>query len=181
MREYILLLPILFIFHDMEEIIGFGNFFKKNTYLFEQYPQITKAYRMFSTEGMAIGVYEEFIPFFGVSLLTYYFPNKILNAIWFALILSLTVHFVIHIFLCISIRKFIPSLITGLICLPVCVTIIIKCIPFLQFDLLTSVFLVKTVVLMRLNLTWMKLSWKMLNLKFAHWIMNQYNKKHLTA
>ena len=109
MREYILLLPILFIFHDMEEIIGFGNFFKKNTYLFEQYPRITKAYRVFSTEGMALGVYEEFIPFFGVSLLTYYFPNKILNTIWFALILSLTVHFVIHIFLCIYIRKFIPS------------------------------------------------------------------------
>lgn len=169
MREYILLLPILFIFHDMEEIIGFGNFFKKNTYLFEQYPQITKAYRMFSTEGMAIGVYEEFIPFFGVSLLTYYFPNKILNAIWFALILSLMVHFVIHIFLCISIRKFIPSLITSLICLPVCVNIIIKCIPFLRFDLLTSVLIVTTAVLM------------MLNLKFAHWIMNQYNKKHLTA
>ena len=100
MREYILLLPILFIFHDMEEIIGFGNFFKKNTYLFEKYPQITKAYRMFSTEGIALGVYEEFIPFFGVSLLTYYFPNKILNTIWFALMLSLTVHFVIHIFLC---------------------------------------------------------------------------------
>ena len=59
MREYILLLPILFIFYDMEEIIGFGNFFLKNTYLFEQYPQITNAYRMFSTEGMAIGVYEK--------------------------------------------------------------------------------------------------------------------------
>lgn len=29
MKDYILLLPIIFIFHDMEEIIGFGRFFKK--------------------------------------------------------------------------------------------------------------------------------------------------------
>ena len=169
MREYIMLLPILFIFHDMEEIIGFGNFFKKNTYLFERYPRITKAYMVFSTEGMALGVYEEFIPFFGISLLTYYFPNRILNTVWFALMLSLMVHFVIHIFLCIYIRKFIPSLITSIICLPVSVLIIVKCVPLLQFDPLTVVLVAATAVLM------------MLNLKFAHWLMHLYNRKHLTA
>lgn len=169
MREYTLLLPILFIFHDMEEIIGFGSFFKKNPSLFEQYPRITKAYRVFSTEGMALGVYEEFIPFFGVSLLTYFFSNKILNTVWFGLMLSLAVHYVIHIILCICIRKIIPSLITSLICLPVSVLIIVKCIPLLRFDSLTPVLIVSTAVLM------------MLNLKFAHWLMNQYNRKHLTA
>ena len=169
MREYTLLLPILFIFHDMEEIIGFGNFFKKNTLLFEQYPRITKVYREFSTEGMALGVYEEFIPFFGVSLLAYYFPNMILSTVWFALMLSLAVHFVIHVVLCICIRKIIPSLITSIICLPISVLIIVKCIPMLQFDLLTLVIIATTAVLM------------MLNLKFAHWLMNQYNRKHLTA
>ena len=35
MREYLLLLPIIFIFHDMEEIIGFGWFFRNN-------PEISK-------------------------------------------------------------------------------------------------------------------------------------------
>ena len=164
MREYILLLPILFIFHDMEEIIGFKRFFEKNPWVFEKYPRITKAYRIFSTEGMALGVYEEFIPFFGISLLAYFFPNRILNTIWFALLLSLTVHFVIHIVLCIYIRKYIPSLITSITGLPVCILILQKCLPMLHFDPLTPVLIVTTAVLM------------MLNLKFAHWVMYRYNK-----
>ena len=35
MREYILLLPIIFIFHDMEEIVGFEWFFRRNYDLFD--------------------------------------------------------------------------------------------------------------------------------------------------
>ena len=168
MREYILLLPILFIFHDMEEIIGFGNFFKNNKSLFERYHRITKAYKTYSTEGMALGVYEEFIPFFGISLLAYYYPNRILCTIWFALMLSLAVHFAIHIALCIFIRKYIPSLITSIICLPVSILIIYKCIPVMKFDWLSLVVILVTAAFM------------MLNLKFAHWIMFKYNHKHMT-
>ena len=59
MREYLLLLPILFIFHDMEEIIGFGWFFRNNPELFERFPKITKAYQGFHTAGMALAVYED--------------------------------------------------------------------------------------------------------------------------
>ena len=164
MREYILLLPILFIFHDMEEIIGFKRFFEKNPWVFEKYPRITKAYRIFSTEGMALGVYEEFIPFFGISLLAYFFPNRILNTIWFALLLSLTVHFVIHIVLCIFIKKFIPSLVTSLICLPVSILIVINCVPLMQFDPGSLVLIVATASIM------------MLNLKFAHRLMERFNR-----
>ena len=73
MREYILLLPILFIFHDMEEIAGFIWFFKRNTYLFDRFPKVMNTYRGMTHTGFALAVYEEFIPFFGVSLLAYYF------------------------------------------------------------------------------------------------------------
>ena len=76
MKDYILLLPILFIFHDMEEIIGFGYFFRNNKQLFERFPKITEAYKDFSTEGFALAVYEEFIPFFGISLLAFSFRVK---------------------------------------------------------------------------------------------------------
>ena len=48
MKDYILLLPIIFIFHDMEEIIGFGRFFKKNPDLFERFPKVTPPYRNFN-------------------------------------------------------------------------------------------------------------------------------------
>ncbi len=97
MKDYILLLPIIFIFHDMEEIIGFGRFFKKNPDLFERFPKVTAPYRDFSTAGFALAVYEEFIPFFGVSLLAYYFPNEILYGLWFGIFLSLAAHLLVHI------------------------------------------------------------------------------------
>ena len=54
MKDYILLLPIIFIFHDMEEIIGFGRFFKKNPDLFERFPKVTAPYRDFRTAGFAL-------------------------------------------------------------------------------------------------------------------------------
>ena len=116
--------------------------------MFERYPRITKAYKTYSTEGMALGVYEEFIPFFGISLLAYYYPNMILCTIWFALMLSLAVHFAIHIALCIFIRKYIPSLITSIICLPVSILIIYKCIPVMKFDWLSLVVILVTAAFM---------------------------------
>ena len=126
MKEYLLLLPIIFIFHDMEEVVGFGWFFRRNPDLFKRFPRITKAYIGFTDMGLAAAVYEEFIPFFGISLLAYYFPGKILYALWFGLFLSLTAHFIVHIGQTIYLRKYIPSFITSIICLPISVIILLK-------------------------------------------------------
>ena len=49
MKEFILLLPIIFIFHDMEEVVGFGYFFKKNPDLYDRFPRVMKAYQNFKT------------------------------------------------------------------------------------------------------------------------------------
>ena len=165
MREYILLLPILFIVHDMEEIIGFGKFFRNNPQLFERFPKVTKAYRKFTTEGMALAVYEEFIPFFGISLLAYYFPGYILETIWFGLMLSLTAHFVIHIGQSMFIRKYIPSLITSVILLPVSLCILIRSAEYIAFDLLTVMIISASIFLM------------MANLRFAHYLMHRCYEK----
>ena len=40
MKQYLLLLPIIFIFHDMEEVCGFIWFFKQNPYLFDRFPKV---------------------------------------------------------------------------------------------------------------------------------------------
>ena len=45
MKQYLLLLPIIFIIHDMEEIIGFRWFFRNNPTIFDRFPRITKAYK----------------------------------------------------------------------------------------------------------------------------------------
>ena len=160
-REYILLLPIIFIIHDMEEIVGFKSFYEKNAWIYERYPKITAPYRDLKTEKFALAVYEEFIPFFGVSLLAYYFPGPILNAIWLGLFVSLTAHFVIHIGQSIVIRKYIPSLITSIIFLPVSIWILYKTVPFVDFTPLTILCIAATVPLMVLNL---KLAHKLMHL-----------------
>lgn len=152
MKEYILLLPIIFIFHDMEEVVGFGYFFKKNPALYDRFPRVMKAYRNFKTEGFAAAVYEEFIPFFGVSLLAYYFPNKMLISMWYGLFLALAGHFIIHIGQTIYLRKYIPSFVTSLICLPVSVNILLRCTRVMMFNTVTILIIIVSILLMMLNL-----------------------------
>ncbi len=165
MKDYALLLPILFIFHDMEEIIGFGYFFRNNKQLFECFPKITAAYKDFSAEGFALAVYEEFIPFFGIGLLAFYFPCKLLNSLWLGLMISLTAHFLVHIGQSIYIRKYIPSLITSLICLPTGVIIIIKSLSIISIDLMTIILVLVAIIGM------------IINLKYAHSLMHKYGKR----
>ena len=165
MKDYILLLPIIFIFHDMEEIIGFGRFFKKNPDLFERFPKVTAPYRDFNTAGFALAVYEEFIPFFGVSLLAYYFPNDILYGLWFGIFLSLAAHLLVHIGHALYIRKYIPCVATSALCLPISAAIIYKCAKLITFNTVTIVCIFAAFVLM------------IANLKFAHFLMHWFNKK----
>ncbi len=165
MREYVLLLPILFIFHDMEEIIGFGWFLKYNPQVYDRFPRITKAYKDFTTAGMALAVYEEFIPFFGISLLVYYFENVVLYTFWYGLMISLTVHFVVHIGQSIYIKKYIPSLITSIICLPISIIILRNSSKYIVFSL-TNIILIVIVILLMIA-----------NLRFAHWLMYKFGRQ----
>jgi hypothetical protein len=149
----------------MEEIIGFGWFFKNNPEIFERFPKITAVYSDFTTAGMALAVYEEFIPFFGISLIAYYFENDVLNTIWLGLLISLTAHFIVHIGQSIYIRKYIPSLITSVVCLPISVVILIKSSEYLVFSLPTVLILAGSITLM------------MVNLRFAHWLMHKFGNQ----
>jgi len=149
----------------MEEIIGFGWFFMNNPEIFKRYPKITEAYKDFTTAGMALAVYEEFITFFGISLLAYYFENDVLNALWFGLMLSLTAHFIVHLMQSIYIKKYVPSLITSIICLPISVVILINSSKYMNFSLMSVVIIFASIILM------------MANLKFAHWLMHRFGKQ----
>ena len=149
----------------MEEIIGFGWFFRNNPEIFKRFPIITKAYKDYTTAGMALAVYEEFIPFFGVSLMAYYFENDVLNTIWLGLLISLTAHFIVHIGQSIYIRKYIPSLITSVVCLPISVVILIKSSEYLVFSLPTVLILAGSIALM------------MVNHRFAHWLMHKFGNQ----
>ena len=165
MREYLLLLPILFIFHDMEEIVGIEWFCSKNPWLFERYPKIVNTYKGLTHMGFSAAVYEEFIPFFGVSLLAYYFPGQVLFALWYGIFLALTGHFVIHIGQAIAIRKYIPCIATSLICLPVSIVILVKSAAFIEWNALAVVFAISGILIM------------LANFKVAHGVMHYVNMK----
>ena len=165
MREYLLLLPILFIFHDMEEIVGIEWFYSRNKWLFERYPKITKTYKGLTHMGFSAAVYEEFIPFFGVSLLAYYFPGQVLFALWYGIFLALTGHFVIHIGQAIAIRKYIPCIVTSLICLPVSILILVRSAAFIEWSALTVALVISGILLM------------LANFKVAHGVMHYVNMK----
>lgn len=137
MREYLLLLPLIFIFHDMEEMVGFGWFFRNNPELYRRFPKTLKNYIGFTEMGMTIGVYEELLVFGGAALLAYYFPSKILFAVWYGFFMALAGHFVIHIGHTLYIRKYIPSFITSVISLPVSVIILIASSKLMTFDWIT--------------------------------------------
>ena len=153
MKDYILLLPLIYLFHDFEEIIGFGWFFRKNPEVFTKYPRLTSAYRGFNDVGMAVGVFEQLILFFGgLSILAYYFPNRVLYGAWYAMLLGLTAHFIVHIGICVYIRKYVPSLITSVICLPIGILMLAKTAALMTFDTLTVISAAVTVPAMMLNM-----------------------------
>lgn len=166
MREYVLLLPIIFIIHDMEEIVGFGWFFRNNPWLFDRYPKVMNMYRDLKEMPWKLGVFEEFIPFFGISLLAYYFPGRFLFSIWFGFFLALWGHFFIHIGLSVKIRKYIPSVITSVIGIPVSALILCRCALIMTFDCAAVLSVIAGVLLMIGNFRLLKWGMTFLSRKF---------------
>ena len=125
MTIYALTFPLLFIFHDLEEIIGMRRFLNRNADMLQaRFPFLYKRFSKFTTEGFALAVMEEFIVFTAIALLAIYFNNSLFWNIWFGGFFGLTAHYVIHIIQALVIRRYIPALITSLICLPISIVIL---------------------------------------------------------
>lgn len=168
MEQYIwLLLPLIFIFHDMEEIVGFTPWFQKNEKLLaEKYPAILKIYNNSTTEGFALAVYEELILCMLFSFLALFTDFTSFKLFWFGAFVGCTVHFVIHIVQAIIIKKYIPALATSLICLPVSIIILIKSTRLIECKKLAMIlFSLLGIILIAVNL------------KFAHSLMHWFSKK----
>lgn len=168
MEQYIwLLFPIVFIFHDMEEIIGMELWIKKNKKLLEQkYPAILKTYANFSTEGFAFAVYEELIVCMFFSFLALFTSFIFCKLLWFGIFVGCTLHFLVHIVQAIIIGKYIPALVTSLMCSPISVFIIYKSISLINCNLaLMLIFSIVGTFIIGVNL------------KFAHYLMKWFGKK----
>ena len=170
MEKYIWLFPLLFIFHDMEEIIGFGIWLKKNkSMLDKKYPFISKIYENYSTEGMAFAVFEEFILCIIFCILTVITENQYVYLLWLGSFIAYTLHLVIHIGQSIIIRKYIPSLITSIICLPISIWCISKSIYIVDCEMSTTIlYSIIGIIIVALNL---KFAQSLIG-KFTKWMAN---------
>ncbi|MGX9758634.1 HXXEE domain-containing protein [Clostridioides difficile] len=166
MEKYIWLFPLLFIFHDMEEIVGFGIWLKKNkSILDKKYPFVSKNYENYSTEGMAFAVFEELILCLIFCILAVITDNQYVYLLWLGSFIAYTLHLVIHIGQSIIIRKYIPSLITSIICLPISIWCISKSIYILNCEIST------TILYSMIGITIVAL-----NLKFAQSLIGKFTK-----
>ncbi|HAU4971784.1 TPA: HXXEE domain-containing protein [Clostridioides difficile] len=170
MEKYIWLFPLLFIFHDMEEIIGFGIWLKKNkSMLDKKYPFISKVYENYSTEGMEFAVFEEFILCIIFCILTVITENQYVYLLWLGSFIAYTLHLVIHIGQSIIIRKYIPSLITSIICLPISIWCISKSIYIVDCEMSTTIlYSIIGIIIVALNL---KFAQSLIG-KFTKWMSN---------
>lgn len=135
MVTYIWLFPLLFIFHDMEEIVGFMPWMNKHKQLLqEKAPLFLRLHDGLSTEGFALAVFEELIIVFIFSLVALIGHHRILYLIWLGGFVAYALHLLVHILQALFFRQYIPSLATSLICLPISCWIIGKVSLLLQFN-----------------------------------------------
>lgn len=134
MEQYIWLLPIHFIFHDFEEIIGARLWAAKNSAeVCRRIPKAALILNNLTTEGFALAVAEEFVLLLIICGLTFT-GIRAFNLLWLGTFIAFTLHLVVHIGQAIVIRKYIPALATSILVLPASVWLIIDCIKCSDFS-----------------------------------------------
>jgi len=118
--------PMLFIFHDFEEIIFMQLWISKNRhYLSERFPKLSKKFLPhfdnITTASFTIGVAEIFILISIITVISY-----VMNwyGLWAGLFIAFTLHLVVHCVQTLILRKYVPAIVTSIICLPICIYII---------------------------------------------------------
>ena len=136
MSTFALALPLLFIFHDLEEIIGMRLFLDRNEdTLQRRFPKINRLFHGTTNEGFALAVMEEFVVFTIIALLALWVDNQFVWNIWLGAFIGLRFHYVVHIGQAIVLRKYIPALATSIICLPISIYILKQCFMMLTVDI----------------------------------------------
>jgi hypothetical protein len=113
------LLPIVFIFHDLEEIIMMKPWITRNKkFLLQKFPKfapkIINQYEQLSTSAFAFMVFILFILVSAISIFTIFSKEYYL---WIGLFIVFTLHLLIHVVQFIVIRKYIPVIITSFLSL----------------------------------------------------------------
>ena len=140
MSTFAFALPMLFIFHDLEEIIGMRIWLDRNEDMLQRrFPKICRMFHGTTSEGFALAVAEEFVVFTLIALIALWIDNQLVWNIWLGGFLGLTFHYVVHIVQSIVLMKYIPALATSIICLPISIYILKQCLMTLTGDSFTNI------------------------------------------
>ncbi|NCA79357.1 MAG: HXXEE domain-containing protein [Sphingobacteriia bacterium] len=135
---FILSLPVVFMLHDFEEILGLESFIKNGVPKLEKrMPEIaafiTADFKGKTTRDFAKGV---MMMFAIVSLSTFVSVISGYYNLWMGVFMAFSLHIVVHILQWIVVRIYVPVIITSLLALPYCVYGIILIINnFDSFDI----------------------------------------------
>lgn len=121
-QTIIYLLPLVFMLHEFEEIIMMPTWLQQNqTQLVGRFPA---AQRMFHALGklpapaFTLAVAEEFILLSACTLIATIYGHI---TAWYCCLLAFGIHLIVHLVQFLIIRKYIPAIITTILCLPYCV------------------------------------------------------------
>ena len=166
MEAYVWLLPLIFVFHSLEEIIGFGLWLKgQDDYLNKKYPFIFKRYKYFTTESFTINFTWQFAALSIICAIGYLTNTNVVWSIWIGGLFALMIHFIIHIFLSLLFNQYVPSLLTSIIGMPFLIWLMISVFKTIAFgDIIDVVFIFVGLIAF------------ILNYFFAKWIMMKFFK-----
>ncbi|SDG20451.1 Protein of unknown function with HXXEE motif-containing protein [Bacteroidales bacterium KHT7] len=121
MERYIWLLPTIFMFHDMEEIIGIKKWISEHyDEVVARIPMARKLLeplRDISTARFAAAVYEELIVFIIICLLADATDIPFFDGVWLGAFVGFAAHLVVHIVQAAIVGGYVPALATSLISL----------------------------------------------------------------
>ena len=118
----VMVLPLVFMFHDFEEIIMFKPWIQKNREeIHRRFPRfdsmLGKNHDKLSTSGYAIAVLHEFTVITLITCLCVYFNSY---HWWFGAFAAFSIHLLVHIGQWIVFRRYVPVIITSILALPYC-------------------------------------------------------------
>jgi hypothetical protein len=133
--------------HDFEEILMVNVWQQKN----KQYIQGRKGkYIPFnfeaSTAAFSIGVAQEFVIISIAAIISYLLNSYV---IWFGLFIAFIIHLFLHVFMCISFKKYVPGVVTSIIFLPLCCFMVYRVNILLHYNITTMLFsiLISTLIM----------------------------------
>jgi hypothetical protein len=128
--------------HEFEEFIFFPGWLQKNkNRLADRFPKLSK-YTLnkmgnISTSAFALAVFEEYVIVILITASAIYFD---FYGLWTGMFTAFSIHLIIHIIQWLIIRKYVPFIVTSILCLPYCIYVFNILITTQNTDYKTIVF-----------------------------------------